>query len=98
MGKQHNCRVLKTYLIARIWVCVECSGKHRLLGLHLSQIKSITMDKWSEKEVQKVRAGGNKNFKEFLEAHDDFIEEWTIEEKYNSMVLISQKIFYLKKF
>ena len=56
------------------------------------------MDKWSEKEVQKVRAGGNKNFKEFLEAHDDFIEEWTIEEKYNSMVLISQKIFYFKKF
>ena len=81
-------RVLKTYLIARIWVCVECSGKHRLLGLHLSQIKSITMDKWSEKEVQKVRAGGNKNFKEFLEAHDDYIEEWTIEEKYNSMVNI----------
>jgi len=69
-----------------IWVCVECSGKHRLLGLHLSQIKSITMDKWSEKEVQKVRAGGNKNFKEFLEAHDDYIEEWTIEEKYNSML------------
>ncbi|CAG5091099.1 Oidioi.mRNA.OKI2018_I69.PAR.g12854.t2.cds [Oikopleura dioica] len=69
-----------------IWVCVECSGKHRLLGLHLSQIKSITMDKWTEKEVQKVRAGGNSNFKEFLEAHDDYVAEWTIEEKYNSML------------
>lgn len=53
------------------------------------------MDKWSEKEVQKVRAGGNKNFREFLEAHDDYIEEWTIEEKYNSMVPSFSENFFL---
>lgn len=53
------------------------------------------MDKWSEKEVQKVRAGGNKNFREFLEAYDDYMEEWTIEEKYNSMVPSFSENFFL---
>lgn len=29
-----------------IFLCFECGGKHRLLGLSISNIKSITMDQW----------------------------------------------------
>ena len=67
-------------------MCIECSGKHRLLGLHLSQIKSITMDKWTEKEIEKIQHGGNKNFKDFIESHSAFNSQWTFEERYQSQV------------
>ena len=75
-------------------MCIECSGKHRLLGLHLSQIKSITMDKWTEKEIEKIQHGGNKNFKDFIESHSAFNSQWTFEERYQSQVREIKTVSY----
>jgi len=71
-----------------IWMCIECSGKHRSLGLHLSQVKSITMDKWSPKEIERVEMGGNRAMREFIDSHEStFDETWSLEEKYQSQLL-----------
>lgn len=32
-----------------------CSGKHRGLGVHLSFVRSITMDSWKDLELEKMR-------------------------------------------
>jgi len=50
-------------------VCINCSGKHRSLGVNNSKVRSITMDHWNYDEVVKMLEGGNKQLENFFARH-----------------------------
>jgi hypothetical protein len=52
-----------------ILLCLECSGKHRGLGTHISFVRSLDMDSFNPKQIQIMKIGGNKQCNSYLQDH-----------------------------
>ncbi|CDR35879.1 hypothetical protein NBRC10512_005379 [Rhodotorula toruloides] len=51
-----------------ITLCIRCSGVHRSLGTHISKVRSIELDDWSDEQLAPLTEIGNVRSNEFYEA------------------------------
>ncbi|CAB9497703.1 with coiled-coil, ANK repeat and PH domain-containing protein [Seminavis robusta] len=83
-------------------LCADCSGIHRALGTHISRVRSVKMDFWSEEHLELMRHGGNYAFQKFVEkqtkndASFDFYET-PIDQKYTSDAAVAYKSVLKKR-
>lgn len=52
-----------------VFVCIECSGIHRSLGVHLSRVRSVDLDTWDAPSTRAMVGMGNERAKEIWEHH-----------------------------
>ena len=42
-----------------VFLCVNCAGIHRSIGVHVSKVKSLSLDQWTAEQISSVASKGN---------------------------------------
>lgn len=54
------------------------------MGVHISFVRSVTMDAFKNDEIVRMEQGGNKKCREFFEKSPEFNQSMSISERYSA--------------
>ena len=68
-----------------IFTCINCSGTHRSLGVHLTFIRSVDLDQyWTWQQLRQMQVGGNAKARSFFRSHGIDSNSSDLSKKYSS--------------
>ncbi|KAH6580823.1 hypothetical protein BASA61_009382 [Batrachochytrium salamandrivorans] len=74
-----------------LYLCLDCSSVHRNMGVHITFVRSVTLDSWSVDQMRRMKLGGNHNFSEFLKGHGGAAGFKDAKSKYTSRAALQYK-------
>merc|ERR1712083_1044826 len=76
---------------------MKCCGIHRNMGVHISFIRSTTLDGWSAIQLKRMRNGGNAKLKLFWEKQEFDLDTLSVKERLDNAAMDKYRDNLLKK-